>query len=164
MFDRNAISTILEGFAGNTFIGLTTETTPKLKGGKKNDMLGRVTKRTVSTVQIFTNQNVNAYANKRNRNRAKAGETTPFELSPRAWGERVKGTAFVTHKGNDYLEVIFIDTKSVEYFLDGAAIDKASIEGLPASRPASDTDDVVIRTYALASIKEIRAMGGEHIA
>jgi len=161
MFNRDTISEILEGFAGNTFIGLTTETEPKLMGGKKNPMQGRITKRTVSGVQIFTNQNVNAYANKRNRNRAKAGDDTPFVLSPRAWGERVVGTAFVTHKNKDYLEVIFNKVISSEYFLDGAPIAKDAIEGLPASRPAEETDSVIIRTYALESILEIRAFGNE---
>lgn len=155
MFNREIVSAILKDLSGNTFIGLTTETTPKLTGGKKNAMQGRVIKRTVSSVQIFTNQTTNAYENKRKKADA------DFQLSPRAWGERVKGTAFVTHKGKDYIEVIFNKVIETAYYLDGATIAKDEIEGLPASRPASETDDVVIRTYGLDSIREIRAFGNE---
>ncbi len=163
-FDRAGVSAMLSKLSGNTFIGLTTETTPKLTGGVKNPQQGRITKRSVSSVQIFTNQNVNAYRNKRNKNREAAGNDTPFELSPRAWGERVPNTPFVTHKGKDYLEVIFNRVTETEYLLDGKSIDKDSIQGLPKSRPASETDDVIIRTFKLESIKEMRAFGEEYIA
>lgn len=163
-FTRDGVSVMLRDLSGNTFIGLTTETTPKLTGGMKNPQQGRVTKRTVSSVQIFTNQNVNAYRNKRNKNRKAAGNDKPFELSPRTWGERIVNTPFVTHKGNDYLEVIFNKVISTEYFLDGESIDKDSIQGLPKSRPASDTDDVVIRTFKLESLRELRAFGEEYSA
>ena len=163
-FTRDSISVMLKDLSGNTFIGLTTETTPKLTGGMKNPQQGRVTKRVVSSVQIFTNQNVNAYRNKRNKNREAAGNDTPFELSPRAWGERIANTPFVTHKGNDYLEVIFNSVISTEFFLDGKSIEKDSIQGLPKSRPAAETDDVVIRTYKLESIQELRAFGEEFTA
>lgn len=154
-FNRDSVTVMLANLAGNTFIGLTTETTPKLKGGKKNLMQGEITKITVSSVQIFTNQNTNGYNNKRLKANA------DFKLSPRAWGERVAGTPFVTHKGNDYLEVIFNKVISVEYFHNGAPIAKDAIEGLPASKPASDTDGVIIRTYGLDSIRELRAFGNE---
>ena len=101
MFTRSLVAATLENLSGNTFIGLTTETTPKLTGGKKNEMQGRVTKRTVSNVSVFQNKTTNAYENKRKKADA------DFKLSPRTWGERVKGTPFVEHKGKDYLEVIF---------------------------------------------------------
>ncbi len=155
-FTRDSVAAMLHKLAGNTFIGLTAVTTPKLKGGKKNDQQGRVTKRTVSVVQVFTNQNTNGYENKRLKADA------DFTLSPRAWGERVAGTPFVTHKGKDYIEVIFVNTDSVEYFLDDSPIAKDAVVGLPDSRPASDTDGVIIRTYALDSLRELRAFGNEY--
>jgi len=157
-FTRDSVTVMLAALAGNTFIGLTTETTPKLTGGKKNPQQGLVTKRTVSSVQIFTNQNTNGYQNKRLKADA------DFELKPRAWGERVPNTPFVTHKGKDYLEVIFNKVISVEYFHNGAPIAKDAIQGLPASKPASDTDGVIIRTYGLDSIRELRAFGNEFTA
>ena len=155
MFTRSIVSATLEDLKGNTFIGLTTETTPKLTGGKKNELQGMVTKRTVSQVQIFTNQNTNGYENKRKKANA------DFELSPRQWGDRVIGTPFVTWKGKDYLEVIFNAVVSTEYFINGYPVSKDSIDTLPKSRPASETDGVVLRTYGLDSIREIRAFGNE---
>jgi len=155
MFTRSLVAAALEDLKGSTFIGLTTVTTPKLTGGKKNELQGMVTKRTIAQVQVFTNQNTNGYENKRKKVDA------DFKLSPRTWGERVKGTAFVEHKGKDYLEVIFIKVISTEYFINGYPVAKDSIDTLPKSRPSSETDDVIIRTYGLDSIKEIRAFGNE---
>ena len=155
-FTRESVTVMLAALAGNTFIGLTTETVPKLAGGKGNPMQGEITKRTVSSVQIFTNQNTNGYQNKRLKADA------DFKLSPRAWGERVPNTPFVTHKGKDYLEVIFNEVIGVEYFHNGQTIAKDAIQGLPASRPAAETDGVVIRTYGLDSIRELRAFGNEY--
>jgi len=155
-FNRDSVTVMLANLAGNTIIRVTTETTPKLKGGKKNLMQGEITKITVSSVQIFTNQNTNGYNNKRLKANA------DFKLSPRAWGERVAGTPFVTHKGKDYLEVIFNKVIETEYFRNGKSIAKDAIEGLPKSKPASDTDGVIIRTYALESIRSLRAFGNEY--
>ena len=128
-------------------------------------MQGEVIKRSVSSVQIFTNQNGSAYAAKVQRGLDAEGDGAVFELSPRAWGERINGTPFVTHKDADYLEVIFNRVISTEYFLDGHPIDKDSIIGLPATKPEGNQggleEKVIIRTYKLSSIKAIRAFGEE---
>ena len=168
-FNRDSISVMLHKLQGNTFVGLTTETNIKLTGGKKNPMQGEVTKRTVSSVQIFTNQNGSAYAAKVQRGLDNEGEGSTFKLSPRTWGERVEGTPFVTHKGTDYLEVIFNKVIGTpEYFRNGTPIAKDAIEGLPKAKPESKQggleDKVIIRTYKFESIKEIRAFGEEFIA
>ena len=127
-FTRDSVSVMLRELSGNTFVGLTTETNVKLTGGKKNPQQDRVTKRTESSVQIFTNQNGSAYANKVNRRLESEGKGE-FTLSPRAWGERVEGTPFVTHKGKDYLEVIFNKVISSQLFLDGKPVDANSAAG-----------------------------------
>ena len=58
------INTVLSGFRGVSFIGLDMETEVKLKGGRKNPMQGRVTKRVIgSTVLICQNKNTNTYQN-----------------------------------------------------------------------------------------------------
>lgn len=165
-FTRDSVSVMLKDLSGNTFIGLTTETMPKLTGGKKNAMQGRVTKRTESQVQIFTNQNGSAYASMVNRRLEGEGKGE-FTLSPRAWGERISGTPFVTHKGVDYLEVIFKKVISNQYLLDGKPVDASAIEGLPAKREGKQgglDDKVIIRTYKLDSIREMRAFGEEYSA
>lgn len=167
-FTRDSLAVILRKLEGNTFVGLTTETDVKLSGGKKNPMQGEITKRTVSSVQVFTNQNGSAYAAKVQRGLDKEGDGVTFELSPRAWGERIDGTPFVTHKGEDYLEVIFNKVISTEYFRNGKPIDKDAIEGLPAAKPEGKQggleDKVIIRTYKFSSIREIRAFGEEFAA
>lgn len=165
-FDRKTISVALQDLSGSTFIGLTTETNVVLLGGQKNPQQGRIIKRTVSQVQIFTNKNGSAYANMVNRRLASEGKDN-FTLSPRTWGERVEGTAFVTHKGKDYLEVIFKNVISSDYYQDGKPIDKAAIVGLKPSREGEQgglDDKVIIRTYSLDSVKEIRAFGSEFSA
>lgn len=58
------IATILSALRGVSFIGLDQETIVPLKGGRKNPMQGRVTKRvTGSTVLIAQNKNTNTYQN-----------------------------------------------------------------------------------------------------
>ena len=90
---RNALATL----SGGTFVGLDTVTVPVLKGGKKNPMQGRVTKvMRGATVMCFSNQNGSAYnAMVQRRLAAEGKDPESFELSPRAWGERVPGTSFV---------------------------------------------------------------------
>lgn len=58
------VKTVLAALRGVSFIGLDMETVVPLKGGKKNEMQGRVTKRvTGSTVLIAQNKNTNTYQN-----------------------------------------------------------------------------------------------------
>lgn len=58
------VKDVLNKLRGVSFIGLDIETLVKLKGGKKNPMQGRVTKRvTGSTVLICQNKTTNTYQN-----------------------------------------------------------------------------------------------------
>lgn len=58
------VKDVLDKLRGVSFIGLDIETLVKLKGGKKNPMQGRVTKRVVgSTVLVAQNKNTNTYQN-----------------------------------------------------------------------------------------------------
>lgn len=55
---------VLGKLRGVSFLGLDHETVVPLKGGKKNEMQGRVTKRvTGSTVLVAQNKNTNTYQN-----------------------------------------------------------------------------------------------------
>lgn len=161
------IATARQAFAslaGGTFVGLDTLTSVKLKGGRKNPMQGRVTKRMVGAqVMCFSNQNGSAYEAMVLRRLEKEGkDPASFQLSPRAWGERETGTPFVEHKGNHYLEVIFLRSGDVNYYLDGQHIDRSEIEGLEDVREGDQgglENKVVIRTFALDSVTELRADG-----
>lgn len=162
---------------GGTFVGMDTETVEKLKGGKKNPFQGRVTKRvTGSTVMVFGNTESNAYENMVKRRLAKEGkDPEDFKLSPRAWGQRIPGTAFVEHKGEHYIEVIFLHAGDVEYFLDGKPLDVVATGAdaawleLPDTKVnpngqggLSEDSRVIIRTYKLDSVIAVRAKGEEH--
>lgn len=152
--------------AGGTFVGMDTLTEVKLKGGKKNPQQGRVTKRmTGAQVMCFSNQNGSAYeAMVRRRLEQEGKSAADFQLSPRAWGERIAGTPFVAHKGNHYLEVIFLRAGRVEFLLDGQPCAREAVEGLEegtAGEQGGLENKVVIRTFALDSVTALRANGEE---
>ena len=149
---------------GGTFVGLDTETPVKLKGGKKNPQQGRVTKvMKGAQVMSFSNTNGSAYdAMVRRRLEAEGKDADSFELSPRAWGERISGTPFVEHKGEHYLEVIFLKAGEVQYQLDGQSVPESEIEGLPDKQEGQQgglENKVVIRTFKLENVTALRAYG-----
>lgn len=158
------VKAAFETLAGGTFVGMDTETVVTLKGGKKNPQQGRVTKQmTGATVMCFSNTNGSAYnAMVLRRLEAEGKDPASFELSPRAWGERIAGTPFVEHKGAHYLEVIFLRAGAVQYLLDGNPVDAAAIEGLPDKREGEQgglENKVIVRTFSLDSIISLRANG-----
>ena len=160
------VKAAFETLAGGTFVGMDTETTVVLKGGKKNPQQGRVTKAmTGASVMCFSNTNGSAYNTMVLRRLEQEGkDPASFELSPRAWGERIQGTPFVQHKGAHYLEVIFLRAGAVQYMLDGVAVDESAIDGLPEKREGEQgglENKVVIRTFAMDSIVALRADGQE---
>lgn len=155
---------VFDSLEGGTFVGMDTVTDVKLTGGKKNPQQGRVTKQmTGATVMCFSNSRTNAYnAMVRRRLEAEGKDPDSFELGPRAWGQRLVGTPFVEHNGNHYLEVIVMKPGSIKYLLDGEPVDADEIEGLPDRKESGQSgleNRVIIRTFALDSIVELRAMG-----
>jgi len=152
--------------SGNTIIGLDTVTEPKLSGGKKNPMKGRVKKiMTGANVMVFTNQKSNGYENMVNRRLIAEGkDASNFTLGPRAWGERVPDMPLVAHKGETYLEVIFLKAGKVSFTLDGAPIERSEIEGLDQKEEGDQgglSNKVIVRDYKLTSLKEVRI---DHVA
>lgn len=161
-----SVKNVLDAVNGATFAGLDTVTQVKLKGGKKNPFQGRVTKMTKgSTVMLFTNKNSNAYENMVKRRLEQEGkDPSSFELKARAWGQRVPNTPFVEHKEKQYLECVFIKGGKSVYLVDGEEIEKNQIEGLEDASVSEESqggleNKVVIRTYAIDSIEEIRVLG-----
>lgn len=162
------ISGIIAPLGGNTIISIDTLTEVKLKGGKSNPYQGRVQKLTIgNTVQIFANKTTNGYENMVKRRLVGEGkDPNNFELSPRAWGTRLEGIPFVEHKGEHYLEVIFIKPGETSFLLDGEEIDPEDIEGLECAPIGGEQggleDKVVLRTFKCDSILRIKAFGQEH--
>jgi hypothetical protein len=129
-------------------------------------MAGRVTKvMRGAQIMVFTNSETNAYdAMVRRRLAAEGRDPDSFKLGERAWGTRVAGTPFVEHRGEYYLETIFMRPGAVEYELAGVPIQKDQIVGLPEARDNPDSqagldNKVVIRTFKLDSIIGLRALG-----
>lgn len=158
------LTTLFSAVNGNTFVGIDTKTVPVLAGGKGNPMQGRVTKvMTGASVMVFQNKNSNGYENMVKRRLEKEGKNPEsFSLGKRTWGERVEGTPVVEHKGQEYLEVIFLKTGAVQYELDGQAIDKKDVIGLNEVEPSGQgglDNTVYIRTFAKKSITKVKFDG-----
>lgn len=162
------LESILSTVNGATFIGMDTTTTPILTGGKKNPMQGRVRKHnTGANIMVFQNKNSNSYDNMVKRRLEKEGkDPVSFKLSPRKWGTRVPNMPIVEHKGEQYLEVIFLKTGRSSYTLDGQPIDKDSIEGLKDTSQNDGqgglNDTVIIRTFKVSSIDRLKVSGKEY--
>jgi hypothetical protein len=162
----NTIEFIMQQINGASFIGLDTTTVPTLAGGKKNPMQGRIKKHNVgASVMVFQNKFQNGYENMVRRHLESEGkEANDFQLSPRKWGERIPGLPIVAHKGNRYLEVIFLKPGISSYTLDGEPINKDDIIGLKTSEEGaqgglSDDNKVHIRTFLMSSIDRLQVNG-----
>lgn len=157
----NLATLLTDKVNGASFISIDTVTDVKLTGGKKNDQQGRVQKRVIgSNVMVFQNKNSNGYENMVKRRLVKEGRNpATFELKPRVWGRRIEGAPFVEHKGQFYIEVIFLNAGRTEYLLDGKVVDDSQINGLPNKKEEAEqgglNNKVIIRTYKADSIKSI---------
>lgn len=134
----------------------------KLKGGQSNPQQGRITKEMKGgNVMFFCNINNNSYNDMVKRRLVKEGkDPESFVLGKRAWGERVPNTPFVLHKGELYVEVIFLHSpKQVTYMLDGKPVPKWCVWGLEEKEEGNQgglDNKVIIRTYKLSSINRIK--------
>lgn len=157
--------------SGASFVGIDTTTIPvltKFTGTRDNKVInpmhGRVRKHMVgASVMVFQNKNSNAYANMVERRLISEGkDPATFTLSPRAWGERVEGLPIVEHKGQEYLEVIFLKSGEVSYTLDGAPIAVGDIIGMKAASKGTQgglDNKVFVRDFKAESIDTIRIDG-----
>lgn len=158
------LTTLFSAVNGASFIGLDTKTVPVLAGGKSNPMQGRVTKvMTGASVMVFQNKNSNAYENMVQRRLVAEGKNPEsFSLGKRTWGERVENTPVVIHKGQEYLEVIFLKAGKSHYELDGQPVDEKSVIGLKESATPTQgglDNTVYIRTFAKDSITKLKIDG-----
>lgn len=162
----------LTQFKGSQIVGMDTLVKIGLAGGQSNPQQGRVTKLMEgSLVMLF--KNGTGYKNMVNRRLKKQAEEGVFLTvdlftilanpewtpGPRPWGERVKDTPFISHKGKMYLECIFLKAGKVKYFLDGVEIPKDQIVGLKEKEEGHQgglTNKVIVRTFAIDSILKIR--------
>lgn len=165
----------LNDFHGSQIIGLDTITEVKLLGGKSNPLQGRITKLTEgSVVMVFKSSK--GFKNMVNRRLMKQIDLTEdlldrisggeFKPGPRAWGVRDQDSPFVEHKGNTYLECIFLRAGKVTYLENGNEIPKEDVIGLPKKKEGKQgglRDKVIIRTYAMKSIIKVRKKQEEFV-
>lgn len=168
MLSISAAEKLLNNVNGSSFIGMDTEVEVKLSGGRSNPYQGRVTKQSIgASVMVFQNKKINGYNAMVHRRLEKEGKNSAsFKLSPRVWGSRIEDTPFVVHKGEYYLEVIFLHPGKNQYLLDGKPIDKSSISGLPKNSSPTQgglSDSVIVRVFKLSSIKSIRIDKTEYL-
>lgn len=157
----NLAKLLTENVNGATFIAISTETDPRLKGGKANPFIGHTTKvMTGANVMVFQNKRVSGYNEMVQRRLGKEGKNPDsFKLSPRTWGHRLPDMPFVEHKGSYYLEVIFLKSGEVHYEVDGVKTSEDQIQGLNKDKQEAHqgglNDKVIIRTFKIDSIKSI---------
>jgi hypothetical protein len=162
------IRPILNDVNGASFIGISTVTTPKLKGGKKNALNGHVKKIMEDTsVMVFQNKKKNGYDSMIKRRLEQEGKDPEnFTLGPRVWGERIPNTPIVHHNGNYYLEVIFLRPGKTHYEVDGVKTNPEDIEGLVIDHTESDqgglNNKVIIRTFKLDNITKFKFGGNTY--
>jgi len=146
---------------GNTFINIETMTAVSDLVKPKSNPFNGAMKMNISNVQIFQNKNGSSYEAKVKREMAKEGkDPESFELQPRTWGERIKNTPLVMHKGEFYLEVMFnSQVGATKFFHEGKEISaetlkphrRIKVEG----KQGGLENKVIIRTYKVASIQSI---------
>lgn len=165
---RTQLDNIFSNVNGASFVGIDTLTDVKLAGGKSNPLQGKVKKLMIgASVMVFQNKNGSAYEAMIQRRLAKEGkDPASFELSPRAWGERIPNMPIVEHTKDGqvkhYLEVIFLKSGKVEYLVDNVPTAKEDIPGLAESNAGEQgglDNKVIIRTFAAESILAVRVDG-----
>jgi|MDTC01.1.fsa_nt_gb hypothetical protein len=155
-FTLGELKSALTSRKGASFVTLLAETVPAMRK-TNNPFLDRVTKRSRVNGAIGW-----IYPNGVNRQRIREGGEPDFEAFPRKWGERIKGTPFVEHKGKTYLELKVENVLGTEWFLDGEPISPEDREAVNAFIPTKVEgarqqveNPVILRDYNLANIREI---------
>lgn len=98
-----------KNYRGCNFVGFDMLTEVSLLGGKGNPMKGRVQKvHTGFVAMLFSNKTRSAYGTMVNKRLAQSDKEANFEPSALPWGVRVKDTALIEHKGNGYIQLIYV--------------------------------------------------------
>lgn len=156
---RTVLIDILAQQKGAKPVTITAETDPKPRQGTKNNPSPFRGKTVVKRARV--NGMIGwDYSNSVNNQRAREGNEEFFEVHPRTWGERIKGSPLVEYKGKHYLEVKVQNVLSTEYFVDGELIDEETIKPfLPVKKPSARQETekaILIADYSLDNIVAIR--------
>jgi len=145
---RSELVSMLENVSGNTFVNIETETIPKTKKGCSFNL------KRLSSISGCIGFN---YTNSVNHQRQKEGLSEDFKAVARVWGNRIKGTPIVEHKGKKYIEVK-VQSATSDFFSNSTRIslDKV-IPWLYNSETRQGVDnEVVVRDYKIENITRIK--------
>ena len=122
-----------------------TITTPKFKKGGPQGVVKH------SKTQVMLNS---IYRNVINNQLRREGKE-PYEPQPRAWGQRIKGTPLVEHKGKYYLETQYLKTIETKYYQNGIEIDESELRPFMREQSYMTNKPIIWRDYSLDSIEWI---------
>lgn len=151
---------ILQDFAGYSFAGLQTLTDAR---AKKTDNPFK-DKIILKQSQLLVNVGFH-YSNSLVNQAKRENVSTDFDVKPRKWGERIKGTSLVHYinregEENYYLEAKVEKVYSTRYTdVDGNELDKQDVlPFLPKKRESATQDrlekKVYLRDFMLSSIQK----------
>ena len=154
---QRQLEEMLANQKGATMVTVVTRTEPRMRK-TGNPFVGRVFM--ISRVNGVANF---IYGNSVNRQREREGTEADFQAEPRKWGERVKGTPLVLHKGQMYLELKVERSLGHTYvFANGSALtdtDVTSLKGFlykSSQAKTQQTDkEIILRDYKVANIVAI---------
>lgn len=159
--DYTVLQPLLARIQGTTFASLDVQTKPS--SGLVKTSLG------VSVILFSGKTDESGYENMVRRRLEKAGkDPLSFSLGDLPWGDRVQGTPLImSASGKLYLQCIILSPGTAKYFFLGKEYPR---ERLTPSQVKSGEDDgfnqglekedrVVVRTYSLDNILEIRLLG-----
>jgi hypothetical protein len=162
--DRIAISAeafvaMLHTIRGATMVSFISATEPDMRAGNPYPGLRKVSK--VGATLNFD------YAAAVNRQRVREGMVADFVAEPRKWGERVKGTPLVTHKGRWYVEAKVERSEVVAYIMpDLSPVDPELVAGWLKARHGGRQGverTVILRDFSVENIRSMRIKGVEYI-
>ncbi len=159
IISRPQLVQTLQKRKGAQVISIVTETDP----GKSKAHKGQCLKRSYVNGMIGWH-----YVNAVNRQRGREGNAEDFQVKPRKWGVRVKGTPFVEHKGNLYLEMKVEKVFQTQYLIGGVVVPRERVEDhLRLHRPSSPSQgidkEVILRDYKLESIIQVTLGGNTYM-
>lgn len=156
--DQTSFNTIFARIKGCTFASLDTLTVPS-PGYRK---------RTRGTqVILFTNNKRSGYESMvKRRLEAQGLDPASFDADDLPFGDRIKGTPLILHKGKLYLQAVLIRPGTSEFSIVGGGVINVddfpflkghAYEGYGQGLPPGGR--VIVRTYSLESIESITLLG-----
>lgn len=133
----------------------------KLTGGKKNPLQGLVEKEVLKARVELTRKDT--YSNEVKARLISEGKNPDeFKVQKRPWGTRIGDSPIIEHKGNKYLECIFLNNPDVaaKYYVNGYEHDPSLIEGFRNVNESKElVNSIILRCIKFENLTEIEIDG-----